>query len=61
MPRRPRIATGGLAYHVLNRRVGRLPLFETAGDYAAFGADSGANCGLLPHAHPLASAPMAAD
>ncbi len=36
MPRRPRIATGGLAYHVLNRRVGRLPLFETAGDYAAF-------------------------
>ncbi len=36
MPRRPRIATGGLAYHVLNRRVGRLPLFETTGDYAAF-------------------------
>ncbi len=36
MPRRPRIATGGLAYHVLIRRVGRLPLFETTGDYAAF-------------------------
>jgi len=36
MPRRPRIATGGLAYHVLNRRVGRLPLFETSADYAAF-------------------------
>ena len=24
MPPRPRLATGGLAYHVLNRRVGRL-------------------------------------
>jgi len=28
MPRRPRLAAGDLAYHVLNRRVGRLPLFE---------------------------------
>jgi putative transposase len=36
MPRRPRLATGGLAYHVLNRRVGRLPLFEKPQDYAAF-------------------------
>jgi len=36
MPRRPRVATGGLAYHVLNRRVGRLPLFEKPADYAAF-------------------------
>jgi len=36
MPRRPRVATGGLAYHVLNRRVGRLQLFEKPGDYAAF-------------------------
>jgi putative transposase len=36
MPRRPRIATGGLAYHVLNRRVGRLPLFEKPADYAVF-------------------------
>jgi putative transposase len=36
VPRRPRIATGGLVYHVLNRRVGQLSLFETAGDYAAF-------------------------
>ena len=36
MPRRPRIATGGLVYHVLNRRVGRLPLFETNQDYVAF-------------------------
>ena len=36
MPRRPRAATGGLVYHVLNRRVGRLSLFEKAADYAAF-------------------------
>ena len=36
MPRRPRNATGGLAYHVLNRRAGRLPLFEQPGDYTAF-------------------------
>ena len=36
MPRRPRLAVGDLAYHVLNRRVGRLPLFEKPADYAAF-------------------------
>ena len=36
MPRRPRLATGGLAYHVLNRRVGQLPLFEKPADYLAF-------------------------
>lgn len=36
MPRRPRLAAGEIAYHVLNRRVGRLLLFEKPGDYAAF-------------------------
>jgi len=36
MPRRPRLTTAGLAYHVLNRRVGRLPLFDKPADYAAF-------------------------
>ncbi|WP_454064994.1 transposase [Candidatus Nitrospira salsa] len=36
MPRRPRLATGGFVYHVLNRRVGRLPLFKTPADYTAF-------------------------
>ena len=36
MPRRPRLAAGDLAYHVLNRRVGRLPLFDQPADYAAF-------------------------
>ncbi len=27
---------GGIVYHVLNRRVGRLPIFEKDSDYAAF-------------------------
>ena len=36
MPRRPRLAAGDLAYHVLNRRVGQLPLFDEPADYAAF-------------------------
>jgi len=36
MPRRHRAATGGLAYHVLNRRAGRMPLFEKPSDYSAF-------------------------
>lgn len=36
MPRRPPLAAGDLVYHVLNRRVGRLPLFEKALDYLAF-------------------------
>jgi putative transposase len=36
MPRRPRIAPGGLVYHVLNRAVARLALFEKDADYDAF-------------------------
>jgi putative transposase len=36
MPRRPRVAAGDLAYHVLSRRVGCLPLFEKSTDYVAF-------------------------
>ncbi len=36
MPRRPRFSTGGLPYHVLNRRVGRMALFEKPTDYQAF-------------------------
>ncbi len=30
------MAPGGLVYHVLNRAVARLPLFQTSGDYDAF-------------------------
>ncbi len=36
MPRRPRRATGGLVYHVMNRGARRLPLFETDEDYRMF-------------------------
>jgi putative transposase len=36
MPRRPRHAPGGLVYHVLNRAVARLALFEKDADYEAF-------------------------
>src|SRR5207237_6994262 len=36
MARQLRIAPGGLAYHVMNRRTARLPMFESDGDYLAF-------------------------
>ena len=36
MPRAARVAPGGLVYHVLNRSVARLPLFQKAADYEAF-------------------------
>src|SRR5487761_1718596 len=36
MPRIARIAPGGLVYHVLNRSVARLPLFQKAADFEAF-------------------------
>src|SRR5437868_10731644 len=36
MPRTGRNAAGGFVYHVLNRAVARLPLFEKDGDYQAF-------------------------
>ncbi|HLN26134.1 MAG TPA: transposase [Gemmataceae bacterium] len=35
-PRRLRCASGGFAYHVLNRAVGRGTLFDKSADYAAF-------------------------
>jgi putative transposase len=36
MARHARAAPGGLVYHVLNRAVARLPLFEKESDFAAF-------------------------
>jgi putative transposase len=36
MPRHPRVAQPGFAYHVLNRAVGRARLFRRDKDYAAF-------------------------
>jgi putative transposase len=32
----PRQAPGGIVYHVLNRAVARLPLFQKPADYDAF-------------------------
>jgi putative transposase len=36
MPRRLRVSSGGYAYHVLNRAVGRMRIFGKARDYEAF-------------------------
>lgn len=36
MPRRPRICPAGTCFHVLNRAVARLPLFEKPEDFEAF-------------------------
>ena len=36
MPRTARHTPGGYAYHVLNRGVGRMQLFDDEGDYLAF-------------------------
>src|SRR5258708_21094207 len=36
MPRRPRVNSGGIVYHVLNRAVGRGRLFHKPKDYEAF-------------------------
>jgi putative transposase len=36
MARRRRVAPGGFVYHVVNRAAGRLILFETPSDFAAF-------------------------
>ena len=36
MPRIARVAPGGIVYHVLNRGVGRMRLFQTDADYAAW-------------------------
>ncbi|MEZ6040125.1 MAG: transposase [Planctomycetaceae bacterium] len=36
MPRRPRICPSGVCFHVLNRAVARLTLFEKPEDYEAF-------------------------
>jgi putative transposase len=36
MPRRPRVCPAGYCFHVLNRAVARLPLFEEPEDFQAF-------------------------
>jgi putative transposase len=44
MPRRARVAPGGLVYHVLNRSVGKMKMFRREGDYDAF-------CRVMGEAH----------
>src|SRR4030065_677641 len=39
MPRRSRVASGGYAYHVLNRAVGRMRIFRGQRDFEAFEED----------------------
>jgi len=51
MPRRPRICLGGTCFHVLNRAVARLTLFEKEEDYAAFER-------VLAEAHALVPLPI---
>ena len=46
MPRQARVAPGGIVYHVINRGVGRMTLFEDGDDYAAF-----ERCLRLPQEH----------
>jgi putative transposase len=46
MPRRPRVAPGGLVYHVLNRAVGRMVMFRRDADFEAFE-------GIMQEAHEL--------
>jgi putative transposase len=48
MPRRLRNATGGIAYHVLNRAVGRGRLFDDDDDYLAFERVIARTHALLP-------------
>jgi len=51
MPRSARCAPAGFAYHVLNRAVARLTLFEKAADYRAFE-------GVMLEAHARAPLPI---
>jgi REP-associated tyrosine transposase len=48
VPRRLRFSSGGVAYHVLNRAVGRAKLFHDEADYAAMERVIDRTFGLLP-------------
>ncbi len=48
MPRRPRICPAGICFHVINRAVARLPLFEKEGAYEAFERVLGLAHGRVP-------------
>jgi len=48
MPKSPRIAVGGVVYHVLNRANGRAQIFREQGDYFAFEKIMGEAMGRTP-------------
>ena len=48
MPRTARIAPGGMVFHVLNRGVARMQLFEKPADYQAFEQVLGETLGEYP-------------
>jgi hypothetical protein len=48
MPRSARIAPGGMVFHVLNRGVARMQLFEKPADYQAFEQVLGETLGEYP-------------
>ena len=48
MPRRLRVASGGVVYHVLNRAVGQVTLFHDEADYLAMERVIERTFGLLP-------------
>ena len=61
MPRTARVAPGGMVYHVLNRDVGRMRLFHTDADYAAWervirGKEKGKKKGTVAFIHNAVSA-----
>ena len=68
MPRRLRLASGGYAYHVLNRAVARERIFKKGeglrglrgGHRASQGPVADAGFGVVRHAHALALRPLAA-
>ena len=67
MPRTARVAPGGMVFHILNRGVARMQLFEKSADYQAFEGvlretrDQSPMriCALLVDGEPLASAALA--
>ena len=52
MPRSARLTPGGLVYHVLNRGVGRMTLFEKKADYQAFECVLAETLQKHPRKHP---------
>jgi putative transposase len=48
MPRRHRVSAGGIAFHIINRRVGRMEIFESEAEYLAFEEIMAQACQRVP-------------